>query len=100
MTHLTPQVPKSRQRRISDSRLALEMVFSIVFVLISKFQTFIFEFSVFNEETSFSEILVKVPSIEDIAIEIPTSATPAKYSSNLERPKRQKIEAEVGFEEN
>ena len=35
-----------------------------------------------------------------LAIEIPTSATPAKYSSNLERPKRQKIEAEVDFEEN
>ena len=32
--------------------------------------------------------------------EAPTNATPAKYSSNLERPKRQKIEAEVDFEEN
>ena len=50
------------------------MVFSIVFVLISKFHTFIFEFSVFNEETSFSEILVKVPSIEDIAIDSITGA--------------------------
>jgi len=35
-----------------------------------------------------------------LAIETPTSATPAKYSSNPERPKRQKIEAEVDSEEN
>ena len=43
------------------------MVFSIVLVLISKFHNFIFDFSVFNEEASFSEMLVKVPSVEGIA---------------------------------